>query len=176
MKMLKIILPVIASLILLGIALSLLNYYFYSWTSFVQPFGCEYKYIHATNKQDKLEQKYDLRQIASKLRSNPQPKFEVHFSNGSLGVSRKLGNVKYNIGFQKHNSSSGKFTKIDFHNFNFELNNKPSPKGEPLTTPNYHIKSNIFQMINEMPLNDIQKKELKEKVQISCSSEAKLAF
>ena len=176
--MLKIISILFVGLVLLGVISIAVDYYYYSWTSFVRPFGCEYKNIRAIYQQEKLEQEYDLSQIAEKLQSDPRSNFKIILSGGGLGVSQMFNDVKYVIGFQEYNSINGKYTKVNFHNINSDSYNNYSlsRKGEKPTTPDQYIRNNIYQMINEMPLNEAQKDELKSKVQISCSPTTKLTF
>ncbi len=176
--MLKVILILFVALITLVTLILVINYYFYSLAPYVQPFGCEYKKIGVIYESKKLEQKYDLNQIADILQLDPESKFKVVFSGRSLGVSQVLNGVKYNIGFVEYNTADGKFIEVDFHNINLEVDDARSlsRSGEVPTTPNKYIKNNIFQMIDEMPLSEAQKVELKSKVQISCSPKTKLTF
>ncbi len=180
--MLKIILILIISLILLSVVSIAVNYYLYSWTSFVRPFGCEHKNIRAIYQQERLEQDYDLIQIGNNIKSNPSYKFEFPdtgnpFGENWLEISRMFGNVKYKVRFEKHTNSSKKYTKIEFSNLNFDYSQKITfPNGEKPTTPNRYIENNIYQMIDEMPLSDAQKNELKSKVIIACSPTVKIGF
>ena len=50
------------SLVLIGVVAFYVDYYFYSWTSFVNPFGCRCKAITGKT-TDLLEQTYDLVKI-----------------------------------------------------------------------------------------------------------------
>ena len=169
MKMLKISLIAVVSLVVLGIALSFVNYYVYSWATYFLPFGCEYKSINAKYDDKYLEQEYDLIKIGEQIKLNPNYKLEKPPTKSSLTISRMYGDVKYNIGIGKIKTSDGSITKIVFSNFNFDaMNNSRSNRGEKSITPNYYIEKNIYQMIDEMPLDDAQKKELKEKVEIGC--------
>ncbi len=187
--MLKIAFIITVSLAVLGVISLAVDYYFYSWTAFIKPFGCEYKSIGTVftigisdDRDRNLEQQYDLIQIGDAIKSNPNyrlvaPRGQEPYNKGSLSVSRMFGDVKYNIRIDKGRTSLGEFTKIGFSNPYSEVYNKDLPfGGEKSTIPNYYIKNNINQMIDEMPLNDDQKKELKEKVQISCSPTSRFSL
>lgn len=180
--MLKITLILLIGLVVLGVISLMVDYYFYSWTSFVRPFGCEYKNIRVVYKHEKLEQEYDLTQIKNNIKSNPNYQIELPYSGelqneSTLKISRMFGNVKYNIGLWKHTRPDEKFTRVEFDNFGSDFrNNAPSPTGEQPSTPNHYIENNIYQMIDEMPLTDAQKSELKAKVQIGCSPKTKIGF
>jgi hypothetical protein len=176
MKMLKIILITIVGLALLSVISVAVDYYFYSWTSFVKPFGCEYKSIGVRKDNDKLEQEYDLVQIGNEIKINPNYTIESWYNEKRLFISRMFGDIRYNIHIEKYTSGNYKFTKSYFSNYNSNSPKPSSPHGEKPTTPTHYIKSNIYQMIEEMPLTDAQKDELKSKVQISCSPATKLAF
>lgn len=127
-----------------------------------------YKSIYVESSNEQLVQEYDLIQIGNEIKLNPNY-IDIFSSETGLFASRMFGNVKYNIRIRKGVTSLGKFTEVGFSNFNSEFhNNLPSLQGEVKTTPNYYIENNITQMIDEMPLNDAQKKELRGKVKISC--------
>ncbi len=76
MKMLKIILIAMVGLMVLGLISMAVDYYFYSWTSHIQPFGCKYKSIGVRLDNDKLKQEYNLIQIGEAIKSNPNYKIE----------------------------------------------------------------------------------------------------
>jgi hypothetical protein len=168
MKMLKISLIAVVSLVLLGVVAFYVDYYYYSWTSFIQPFGCEYKSIGPSGVT--LEQVYDLDVLVEKLR--PDSNYLVNHKNKySLTVSRIFRNVNYTIHFSGHNSEKGVYYDLSYSNGHFNLNsNEGTKQNEVYTTPDYYILQNINQMIDEMPLTDIQKQELKNKVTVRCWS------
>ena len=171
--MLKITLIAIAGLIILGAASLAIDYYLYSWTSFIKPLGCKHKSIYVEPNNNQLKLEYDMIQIGNEIKTNPNYKIEKPYiaielyTERSLMVSRMYGDVKYNIWFEKGRTSDGTFTVVNFNNYNSDaLNNSSLNKREKPTTPNYSIKKNIYQMIDEMPFNDAQKSELKSKVEI----------
>jgi hypothetical protein len=168
MKMLKISLIAIVSFVLLGVVAFYVDYYFYSWTSFVNPFGCRCKQIRVKHVPDKknniLEQNYDLVKIGKAVESDGNYK-EFYFDLMRLSVSRKFSNVTYNIRIDQHKASIGSYLDIYFSN---DYTDK--------TTPNYFIQQNINQMIDELPLSSEQKEELKSKVTVSCRHENLFAY
>jgi hypothetical protein len=159
MKMLKISLIGIIGLVLLGVVAFYVDYYYYSWTSFIQPFGCQYKYIGPVKVP--LEQNYNPIQIGEQSKLNPN--FEsVYYDISRVSVVSVFNRIKYIIRIEKYNTSVGKFTEVSYYN--------ESDKNESKTTPDYHVLQNINQMIDEMPLTDIQKHELKNKATVRCWS------
>ncbi len=160
-----------AGLVILGIVLIAVDYYFYSWTSYFQPLGCRYKSLGINRNENKLNENYDLVQIGDEIKLNPtyhleDLNFVKLYSKERLAIFRTFGDIKYKIGFE---NPEGKFTKVEFGTSQFEDYQKPElPEGETMSTPGYYIRKNIDLMIDEMPLNAAQKDELKGKVKITC--------
>jgi hypothetical protein len=161
MKILRISLIAIVSLVLLGVASFYVDYYYYSWTSFVKPFGCEYKYIGPV-KVPLEQQSYDSTQIGEKSKLNSSYE-SVYYDVSRVSVASVFNNVRYVIRIESYNTSVGKLTEASFYN---DSDNKNDSK----TTSDYYIIQNINQMIDEMPLTVAQKAELKSKVTVRCSS------
>jgi hypothetical protein len=174
MKMLKIALASLAVLIVLGIISLAIDYYFYSWTSYVRPFGCEYKSIRVTYGNENLNQEYNLIQIGTEIKSNPNYQFESWNNEQRLIVSRLFGEVRYGIAIEKKTTSDGQFASVRF--WNKSADSASVRHGESAVTPDYQIKKNIHQMIDELPLNNDQKKNLEEKVTITCSPSTRFSF
>jgi hypothetical protein len=171
MKMLKFALITIVVLIITSIVAFYVNYYHYSWTSFINPFGCSckkvsVKFAGVDKRNEILTQQYDLQKIYQGTKSNDKYK-SVFFNGHSLGIERKFNDVVYKIHFSSTISSSGTIYSIYFSN--------GSPY-EPKTTPNAYIKNNIEQMIDEMPLTNEQKTELKNKVSVWCQQTVSLSW
>ncbi len=170
MKMLKIALIAIISLVLLGVVVFYVDYYYYSWTSFVQPFGCRYKEIGYSEMS--LEQKYNLSELAENISSKPN--YNLHYdpvTKSGLSVSRIFNNVSYTIQFSSYNLLGVGYNKVSFSNtLTTDIDISNVKQNEVYTTPNYYILQNINQMIDEMPLDDSQKSELKSKVTVRCWS------
>jgi hypothetical protein len=171
MKMLlKFTLAGIVGLVLLGVIAFYVDYYYYSWTSFVQPFGCRYKEIGYS--EVSLEQKYDLLELAENMNSNP--KYNLHYDSvtkSSLSVSRIFNDVSYTIQFSSYNLPGRGYNKVSFSNtLTIDIDTSSIKQSETSITPNYYIIKNISRMIDEMPLTDIQKEELKNNVVVRCWS------
>lgn len=168
MKMLKLALIGFMALIITGIILSAINYYYFDWTSYINPFEGTYKTIATISGsgQEKLSQEYDLFQINHDLqkRNNYNSNF---YHESYLVISRNYKQVEYIIRLEKLKSASGTFTHIDYNirNLEYGVSHKLA-NGELPSTPNYYIKQNISQMINEMPINIEQKEELQSKVKV----------
>ncbi len=176
MKMLKIILLSLSTIVLLGAVSLVIDYYFYSWTSYLRPFGCKYKNIATSESGGNLENSFDLIQIGQMLSSNPNyslghPRLQKPYSSEQLEVTRRFGDVLYKIIFQ--NTQSG--AKVRFNIVSTYVN-QPSASafGEAPSVPDHYIKVNIHQMINEMPLNDVQKEELKRSVTVKCNMDIRI--
>jgi hypothetical protein len=163
MKMLKFALITIVVLIITSIAALFINYYFYSWTSFINPFGCSCKEI--APKETMLEQEYDLIKIGESTKLDTR--YNTAYRSSRFSTSRSFADVKYTIRIDYRPPSTGNYYEVYFSNGN---------TSELKTTPNAYIRRNINQMIDEMPLNDEQKTELKSKVRIDCRSTWGLFF
>ena len=152
-------------LVLLGAVAFYVNYYYYSWTSFVHPFGCRCKQITGKN-TNRLEQTYDLVKIGEQAKSSD--KYEsVYYNQRRVSATRVYGSVKYIVRIDYYTTSTGNF---------FELSVGHGYTEEPKTTPNYYIQQNINQMIDEMPLSNEQKEDLKGKVTVDCRQELTITF
>lgn len=172
MKMLKMALVGIFGLVLFGVIAFYVDYYFYSWTSFVHPFGCNYKQIRVKSVPDKknniLEQNYDLIKIGNLIESDAKYD-KTYYNAGRVFASRKFDDIVYGIRIDYHNFSTENYFNVEFSNGN----NTPQ-LGK--TTPDYYIKRNINKMIDEMPLNDEQKSEIKNKVTVGCRNDNWFSF
>lgn len=174
MKMLKIALASLIALVAFCVLSLVIDYYFYSWTSHIRPFGCEYKSIKVAYGNEKLTQEYNLIQIGAEIKANPNYQFESWNNEQRLIVSRLFGDVRYGIAIEKKTTSDGQFASVRFWNKSAEP--VSVRHGESAVTPDYQIRKNIHQMIDELPLNMDQKKDLEEKVTITCSPKTSLIF
>lgn len=164
--MLKLALIGLVVLVITGVVALFINYYFYSWTSFINPFGCSCKEIGVRYDKKNLDQQYDLEKIYQLVKSDE--KYEETFYNGYLfKVSRTFDNVLYGVAFSSYKTSSGNNYKITIAN---------PPQSHTKTTPNALLRKNINQMIDEMPLNNEQKEELKSKVTVGCRQTVQLSW
>ncbi len=112
------------------------------------------------------DQDYDLVQIGTLLKANSNYTVGNDLSESSLSVTREFNNVNYSLGFQK-NPPAGE-CYIGISNGSQQSSRMLRPYELP-TVPDYRILNNAYQMIDEMPLNDAQKTELKSSVRIEYS-------
>lgn len=147
----------------------LINYYHFSWTGYLFDKAglCEYKTVAVAVKNgfpQKLSYDFDLPSIAREMRKNPNYQAGSYYHNRGAVVVRKFGNINYQISFQNSGGSYEGF------NLNTSADNEkyslPSIVGENCTTPNYKLKENVFIMIDDLPLTDTQKFEMKNYVSV----------
>ncbi|HQU92995.1 MAG TPA: hypothetical protein PLK77_11895 [Pyrinomonadaceae bacterium] len=169
MKVVKILLLISIFLALLFVASLAVNYYYYSWTSFVQPFGCRAKVIFGTKAgRSILVQEYDLQAIGEEIQRNPNYSLDGAPNKLRLITSRYFGDLKYEIRFERLSPPD----KIELSFLTWSLRDS----GEVPTTPNYEIYRRAYLMIDEMPLNEVQKKEIKDSIYVVCSSTTHFGF
>jgi hypothetical protein len=165
MKMLlKFTLVGFVGLVLLGVIAFYVDYYYYSFASYTQPFGCRFKEIAPV--EVVLKENYDLVKIGEAI--NSDSKYEkVYFNIGRVFASRKFEGVLYSI-------------RVDFfpagNHFTASFSNGNETPREPSTKPDLCIRNNIEQMIEEMPFSIEQKAELKSKVEVRCSPSVRISF
>lgn len=163
--------------VLVTLLLLVINRFVFSWMGLISnKLGfCDHRSIivpsfNGANK--KLTQSYDIPHIAEVMRTKPD--YEVGSYNGDgLLVSRTFNGVKYNLILEKHNGVS-----------ELNLNTNPSlgPQhqhgqvrfGEECTTPSYVIEKNVSRIIDDLPLSDLQKSEIKQYVRVADSIHGKL--
>ena len=166
---LRIILNSLAVLIASIIIAVSIDYYNYSWTGFLfSKVGlCEYKTVTVPVKNSfpqKLSYDFDLQHIAKEMHKNPNYEVKSYFNNRGVVVSRRFGEINYQISFQNSRGSYEGFnlnTSIDDEKYSF-----PSVTGENCTTPSYKLKDNVNKMIEDLPLTDSQKEEMKKYVRV----------
>ncbi len=147
-----------------------IDYYNYSWTGFLfSKVGlCEYKTVTVPVKNSfpqKLSYDFDLQHIAKEMHKNPNYEVKSYFNDRGVVVSRRFGEMNYQISFQNSRGSYEGFnlnTSIDNEKYSF-----PSVTGENCTTPSYRLKDNVNKMIDDLPLTDSQKNEMKKYVRVT---------
>ncbi len=164
----KILLLISIFLAIAFIAALAINYYYYSWTSFIQPFGCRSKIMGAKATRFALKQEYDLQAIGEEIQQNPNYRLEGIPNKSYLIVSRLFGDLKYQI--RLHRLSLPGEMELSFPTWSSKTS------GEDPTTPDYEVYSRAYLMIDEMPLNDFQKKELKNSFRVTCSPTTHFGF
>ena len=142
----------------------------YSWTGFLfNKVGlCEYKTVTLPIKNgfpQKLSYDFDPQYITQEMLKNPNYEVNSYYKGRGAVVTRKFGDINYQISFQNSRGSYEGFnlntsTDIEKHSF-------PSVSGENCTTPSYILKDNIFIMIDDLPLTDLQKEEMKKYVRVA---------
>ena len=173
MKLLKITSAGVLFIVLFGIIAFCVDYYYYSWTSFVQPFGCRYKKI-GPNKA-KLYEIYDLNEIYYAIKADSNYEVNLLLEGKYLKLTRVFNEIIYQIEISNYTTSNGTHTEVIFSNnsnrFDLESN---LIKLLPKTTANYYISQNINTMIEGFAFSENQKKELKQNVVIICEPTATL--
>ena len=155
------------------------NRFVFSWTGLIlQGTGlCKFKSIGVPTENghnQTLQQTYDLRQIATVMKANPN--YEVNdLASGGTGlvVSRRFNGVKYNISFDVHRDT------YEFNLNTYDFAGYPSGSvsdGEKCTTPSYRIEQNVYRVIDELPLNSLQRAELKANVRVKNMANFRIVF
>ena len=159
--------------------LGAVNRYVFSWTGLIMKGAglCAYRSVGvppANAHAQALQQKYDLRQIAAVMRTNPNYEVNDRASGGTgLVVSRRFNGVKYNIDFEVHKDA------YEFTLNTFDFGGYPSgsvSEGEKCTTPSYWIEQKVYRMIDDLPLNSSQRAELKANVIVQDITNLKITF
>ena len=168
---------------LIGVVMSMvlllvINLFVFSWTGLVSSkVGlCEYKSIgvptpNGYNKQ--LNQSYNIPQIASVMRMNRAYEVNNQHSGDRLVISRFFNGVKYNIVLE-HKSGRSEFNLNTYNSDGYP--NGSVADGERCTVPSYFMKRNVFRMIDDLPLDNLQKDELKQYVRVENTVNGKLLF
>ncbi len=172
MKLTKILLGIATGFILLIVSLGLINYYVYCWTSFLPIVGFDYKSIEFIyEKQNnpftihEVLEDYDLVKIGNELKSKSDYQIGDNLDEHTLFVTRKFNDVTYSIYIGKTKPGDEHFT-AEFSHFVKQRSPEKS-KFELPTTPDFHVRQNLERMIDEMPLNEAQNKELKIGIRIN---------
>lgn len=175
----KVIKIVIFGLLIPVLFLGAVNRYVFSWTGLIMKGSglCKFRSIGVPTENahnQALQQKYDLRQIAAVIRLNSNYEVNDRASGGTgLVVSRRFNGVKYNISFDVHKDA------YEFNLNTFDFGGYPSgsvSEGEKCTTASYWIEQNVYRMIDDLPLNSLQRAELKANVRVQNITNLKLTF
>jgi hypothetical protein len=148
---------------------ALINYYHFSWTGYLSNKAglCSFKTVTVPVKNgfpQKLSYDFDPQFIAEEMLKEANYEVNSYYHNRGTVVARKFGNINYQISFQNSRGSYEGFnlnTSTDGEKYSF-----PSTVGEKCTTPSYKLKENVFFMIDDLPLTDSQKDEMKEYVSV----------
>ena len=159
---------ILRRILLILAALIFINVFLFSWFDLTLSIVglCAYKSIAVPtyNAYDKpLSEMYDLRAIASVLRSNRHYSVNTHFNGDGLRIARTFGHVEYNITLVNQDGRTG------FNLNNFNLQNHPPGRiseGESCATPNLYIWLKTALMINDLPLGAAQKMEMVRNIRV----------
>jgi hypothetical protein len=153
---------IFSSFILIAAILYLINGYLFSWFGFVLSAAqlCEYKSVSVMGDNGypvPLSFRVDPQYIAQEMSKKENYQVNNRYSGGGAKISRNFDGVNYEIFFQ-----TGK---------EFNLGTSlPSPRfpyivgGAKCYTPSYILRDNIFIMIDDLPVTDDQKNEMKNHV------------
>lgn len=166
----QIILNIFRALVVCVVIAVLVDRYHYSWTGFLfnKAGLCEYKSVTIPVKNgfpQKTGFDFDPHYIAKEMLKNPNYEVNSYYKNRGVIVSRKFGNISYQISFQNSRGSYEGFnlnTSSDIEEYSF-----PSVSGENCATLNHILKENVFIMIDDLPLSDSQKDEMKKYVTVA---------
>jgi hypothetical protein len=155
------------------------NRFVFSWTGLILKGAglCKFRSIGVPTENghnQKLQQKYDLRQIAAVMRANPNYEVNDRASGGiGLVLSRRFNGVKYNISFDVHNDTY----EFNLNTYDFDgYPNGSVSDGEKCTTASYRIEQCVYRMIDDLPLNSLQRAELKANVIVENMADLRITF
>jgi hypothetical protein len=170
-KISKMILYSLLILILFVGVLIIIDRYFFSLTGFVsgQTRLCKHKTVRVPGENanpQKLSFSIDPKHIASELKKMPAYEVNDWYEGNRAVISRRFGDVKYNIVLEfRYGDGQGQF---NLNTFDFKGYPEGSVDGgETCTTPNRVLMGNVHQMIDDMPLSDGQKDEMKQHVRVT---------
>lgn len=172
-------LAVFFGLLVIALPASLyINYYYYDWSSHIRPFGCSDKQIRLSSNGEILQIDIDMNKLGSWLKTNENYSFfktgadEEDFNDQRVGFSRVFDGFVYSVYLTKSNKTELGKTKI-WLVFN-PSKDMYSIAGYKSTTPTAHIQKNVDTMINDLPLNEEQKKEILNSIDIKCRQNNRL--
>jgi hypothetical protein len=146
---------VFAGLLSAIIILFVIDYYLVSWTVFLLETAniCSHKSF-STN--SKLSSSVDTQYIKNEIRKNQNYRINDKYQSGSgVNIQRDFGDVIYNIRFE--NKEKFEFdTSVSIEKYRISYLH-----GEACSTPNYFIRKYFVTMIDDLPITDAQKKEMK---------------
>jgi hypothetical protein len=145
----------------------IVNHYVFSWTGFIlNKIGlCECKSIRSQDDKSGykiLSYTVDLSAIDQSLGTNPSYNLIFH-RDYTLVVSRTFGDVTYSINLYNWTN----WTEKTMLSLNTYPKGPSQRNGETCTTPAYIVERNIYLMIDDLPLTEPQKTELRRSVIVS---------
>lgn len=145
------------------------NRYFYSWTGLISSkIGlCRHKTVSVLGDNGypkRMSFRFEPQSIAREMAKNKNYKVNGNYNGGGAVVSRNFDGVIYKLYFENRGGSFEGFnlgTSLDDPRFDF-----PTFGGEKCTMPSNTLRKNVFVMIDDLPLTQEQKNELKDSVWI----------
>lgn len=165
----------LSGLLLIAITNILVERYLFSWTGFLSnKIGlCDYKTVRVLAENggyQKMSFDFDNQYIASEMRKKTDYQVE-ELDSDYLIVLKKIGNVSYEVWFANADGFDEGFklkTSVEEKQF------PESTGGESYITPNRVLKRKISTIIDDLPLIEDQKNEMKEYIRVSYCSGGKL--
>jgi len=162
------ILPLAGAAVLVVAILFLVNRFVFSWGGLLLSTVnlCKYKSVavpRGNGANTELAQSYQLHEIAAAMKAKGNYDVNERASGGQgLVISRIFNGVNYNIIFDTFKKSEFNLNTYNFRGYSGGL----VTGGEKCTTASYSIERKVYQMIDDMPLNSAQRKELKGNVRV----------
>src|SRR5882757_10182875 len=152
-KIAKILIIVFAGLILVFIALTYLNYYFFSVTGFLAESaglcsGKEVDFPREGLQRPQLSFPINAEQIGRDLAGNSHFRAQP-FSASRITIQRKFGPISYQIYLSSYDGQT-----------EFSI----SSSGGRCSAPDESLRNDAYQMIDDLPLDTTQKNEMKKYV------------
>ncbi|HQU82324.1 MAG TPA: hypothetical protein PKY59_04325 [Pyrinomonadaceae bacterium] len=165
----QIFLSILSFLVLVFAVLFVINRYVYSWMGLMlsKIDFCEHKSVSVLGDNGypvPTSFRFDTQYIAREMSKNENYAVNDRYNGGGTVVSRNYDGVIYNLYFNNQENGNGRFklgTGIYYPQYKFG-----SYGGEKCTTPSYALKRNVFTIIEDLPLTNEQKNELKQHVHV----------
>jgi hypothetical protein len=172
----KMIASIIIILVCVVTAAVVVNRYFYSWTGLLlsQINFCSYKSVSTGGYNGypvPMSFRFDTQFIAQEMSRNNSYVVSNRYNGDGALVSRNFDGVVYIMYFESHGVNA-EGMKLDTGLFRDNL--PPGVGGEKCTTPSYSLEKKVFAMINDLPLSESQRDELKQHVWVVPTSTMKL--
>lgn len=153
-----------SSTLLIGVFLLAIDRYYFSWSSLLRVGST--KNIRREAGAHKLTEHYDLKKIAENIPTGTGYKAQFTGPN-RLFIVRNFQGTPYSLVLFRISNTSGSEVTVSFGNFSGDYSIEPNvERGEPKTTPNFLILSNIRKMLDDLPFDPAQKNELLSQVAI----------
>ena len=163
-------------LVLLIVSLYLVDRYVYSifGVSLKAVDFCDFKTVTIKKENsNKLRLSYDFDTETIAREMSKKDNYVVKIISGStILITRKFGGVTYKMTFMHPDNLGGGFnvgTSIES-----SIENPTTTGGEKCSTPDYILADRINSMVDDLPLTEAQKKEMKQNIGVLYSSQFEL--